>query len=101
MMATADKVGAAPAASVDYLVDENASAVDVPDDSKIRPADEIEDTVGATGPTNWWMMGLIALAIVAAILLGLQLLNGTPGTDVQPGTPVAAPEITAPAPNTI
>jgi hypothetical protein len=100
-MATADKVGNQPAASVDYLVDENASAVNVPDDSNIRPADEIEETVGATGPTNWWMMGLIALGIVVAILLALQLLNGSPGTDVQPGTPVAQPEAVAPAPDAV
>jgi hypothetical protein len=100
-MATADKVGNQPAASVDYLVDENAARIDVPDDSKIRPAEEFEESVGAAGPTNWWMMGLVALGIVAAILLGLQLLQGTPGTDVQPGTPVAQPEVTAPAPNTI
>jgi hypothetical protein len=92
MATTSRRTG--PASSVDYLVDENASPLDVPDDSKIRPADEFEETVGATGPTNWWRIGLIALGIVAAILLVLQLLQGTPGTDVQPGTPVAAPEIT-------
>lgn len=82
------------ASAVDYLVDENGSRLDVPDDSRIRPADEFEETIGATGPTNWWMAGLIALGIVAAILLGLQLLNGAPATDVQPGTPVAQPEVT-------
>jgi hypothetical protein len=85
-----------PTASVDYLVDENASVIDVPDDSTIRPALESEETIGATGPTNWWRRGLIALGIVAAILLVLQLLNGTPGTDVQPGTPVAEPANVAP-----
>lgn len=85
-----------PASSVDYLVDENASVVDVPDDSKIRPASSFEETVGATGPTNWWMIGLIGLGIVAAILLLLQLLSGTPATSVQPGTPAAAPEIVNP-----
>lgn len=95
MMASKDDK---PAASVDYLVDENASVVDVPDDSTIRPAGELEETIGATGPTNWWMIGLIGLGIVAAILLLLQLLSGTPGTNVQPGTPTAAPEtVTAPA----
>lgn len=85
-----------PASSVDYLVDENASVVDVPDDSRIRPAAEHEETIGATGPTNWWMIGLIGLGIVAAILLVLQLLSGNPGTKVQPGTPTAAPEIVTP-----
>ena len=85
-----------PAATVDYLVDENASVVDVADESRIRPAAGFEETVGATGPTNWWMIGLIALGIVAAVLLVLQLLAGTPGTSVQPGTPTAAPEIATP-----
>lgn len=80
-------------AQVDYLVDENGARIDVEDDSSIRPADEMEPGVGATGPTNWWRIGLVALFIVAAILLGLQLLNGNPQTDVIPGTPVTAPEL--------
>jgi hypothetical protein len=81
----------APGASVDYLVDENASPVDVPDGSILAPSDDVEETIGATAPTAWWQMALIGLGIVAAILLILQLLGGNPGTDVQPGTPVAAP----------
>lgn len=80
----------ASGASVDYLVDENASAVDVPDGSQIAPTDDVEDSVGATAPTAWWQLALVGLGIVAAILLVLQLLGGSPGTDVQPGTPVAA-----------
>jgi hypothetical protein len=96
-MATTVRQTARPGAKVDYLVDENASVVDVPDDSTIRPANEFEETVGATGPTNWWMIGLVALGIVAGILLLLQLLGGTPGTDVQPGTPTAQQETPAPA----
>jgi hypothetical protein len=76
-------------ASVDFLVDENASRLDVRDASIIRPAMDHEPGIGATGPTNWWRRGLIALGIVAAILLALQLFGGTPGTDVQPGTPTA------------
>jgi hypothetical protein len=95
-MATTMKRGNGPQASVDYLVDENAARLDVPDDSKIRPANEFEEAVGSTGPTNWWQIGLIALGIVAGILLFLQLLNGSPGTDVQPGTPVAEQEMAAP-----
>lgn len=81
----------APAASVDYLVDEKASVVDVKDGSVLTPTDTVERSVGATAPTAWWRVGLIALGIVAAILLALQLLGGNPGTEVQPGTPVAAP----------
>lgn len=96
-MATANRVDARPASSVDYLVDENASRIEVEDNSQVTLADDFEDTVGATGPSNWWMTGLVALGIVAAILLGLQLLGGgTPGTDVQPGTPVAQPSVSAP-----
>lgn len=85
-----------PASSVDYLVDENASIVDVPDESELHPASALEETIGATGPTNWWMIGLIGLGIVAAILLLLQLMSGTPGTSVQPGTPTATPEVVNP-----
>ena len=73
-MATANRVDARPASSVDYLVDENASRIEVEDNSQVTLADDFEDTVGATGPSNWWMTGLVALGIVAAILLGLQLL---------------------------
>ncbi len=46
----------------------------------------------AFSPARWWRSGLIALAIVVAILLALQLLGGWPGTDVLPGTPVAMPQ---------
>lgn len=86
----------APGASVDYLVDENASPVDVPDGSTLAPTDDVEGSIGATAPTAWWQLALIGLGIVAAILLVLQLLGGAPGTDVQPGTPVAAPVEPAP-----
>ena len=81
-------------AKVDYLVDEKGYQVDVPDDSTLKVATDAEPTVGATGPTNWWRIGLIALAIVAAILLVLQLLNGNTGTDMVRGTPTAAPATT-------
>ena len=79
-------------ARVDRLVDENGAQIDVPDNSELRATDDVERTVAATAPTNWWQAGLIALGIVAFILLALQFFNGSPGTDVQPGTPVAAPE---------
>jgi hypothetical protein len=88
-----------PGSSVDYVVDENASPLDVPDDSIIRSARDDEATLGATGPTNWWRYGLVALGIVVLILLLLQLFGGAPGTDVQTGTPVAEPEVTEPAPD--
>src|SRR5690606_23549947 len=78
-------------ARVDYLVDENASAVDVPDNSRVEVAADDQPTVGATGPTNWWRMGLIALGIVALILLRLQLLGGAASTEVIPDRPTSAP----------
>lgn len=79
-------------AKVDTLVDERGYKVDVPDDSALEVATEVEQTVGATGPTNWWRLGLIAVVIVAAILLVLQLMNGNTGTEMIPGTPTAAPQ---------
>ena len=84
------------AASVDYLVDENGAPLDVPDGSTVRPARNNEETVGSTGPTNWWGYGLIALAAIALVLVLMQVFSGSPGTDVQSGTPVAEPDITTP-----
>lgn len=86
-----------PGAKVDYVVDENASPLDVEDNSTLRPAGDNEETLGATGPTNWWRYGLLVLAALVLVLLALQMFGGTPGTDVQTGTPVAAPQEPAPA----
>lgn len=80
-----------PGASVDYLVDENASVVDVPDNSLLAATDDVERSVGGTAPAAWWRFGLIGLGIVAAILLLVQLLGGNPGSDMVPGSPGAAP----------
>lgn len=79
-------------ARVDRLVDETGAEIEVPEDSELKLSADVERTVGGTAPTYWWQAGLIALGIVAFILLALQFFNGSPGTDVQPGTPVAAPE---------
>ena len=79
-------------AQVDSLIDENGSRIDVGEDRSLKIAEEFEPVVGGTSPTNWWRTGLIALFIVAAMLLVLQLLNGNHQTDVIPGTPVAAPQ---------
>lgn len=84
------------AASVDYLVDENGAPLDVPDGSTVRPARNDEESVGSTGPTNWWGYGLIALAAIALVLVLMQVFSGSPGTDVQSGTPVAEPDVTTP-----
>ncbi len=82
------------AAKVDFLVDENGSRIDVRDNAGIRPAQPSEAAVGGTGPTNWWLYGLCAMAIVIALLMVLQIFSGAPGTDMQPGTPTAEPVVT-------
>ncbi|UYN99408.1 MAG: hypothetical protein KIT02_16085 [Devosia sp.] len=92
-MATDNKPHAPETAKVDSLVDENGSRIEVPVDSGIRPAGEHETSVGGTGPTNWWLYGVVALAIIVAILFVLQLFSGAPGTDMQPGTPTSAPVV--------
>jgi hypothetical protein len=85
-------------AQVDFLVDENANPIELKRDTTVGAARDSEPSVGATGPTNWWRYGLVALFVVAAILLGMQLLGGNKGTDVIPGTPVAAPQNNVPVP---
>jgi hypothetical protein len=82
-------------ARVDYLVDENGAKLDVPDDSEVTVTHDVERAVASTSPTNWWQISLVGLGIVALIILLLQLFGGTPGTDVQPGTPTA--EVQQPA----
>ena len=76
---------------VPHGIDERGYKIPVGEDTSIKIAADMEPVVGGTSPTNWWRAGLIALFIVAAILLVLQLLNGNRGTDVIPGTPIAAP----------
>jgi len=84
-------------ASVDYLVDENGSKIEVPPGSELEPSHNPEATVGATGPTNWWLYGVIGLAIVVALLFFMQMFSGAPGTDVQPGSPTSQPVVETPA----
>jgi len=74
---------------VDRLIDENGSPIEVPEDSAIKVAGEHDLTVGATGPTNWWLYGVVGLAIVAGLLLVMQMFQGAPATDVQTGTPTS------------
>ena len=95
-MATAPKTPTPTVANVDTLIDENGARVDVPDNSAIKVAGEHEASVGATSPTNWWLYGVIGLAIVIAVLFLLQMFNGAPATDVQPGTPTSE-SVVAPA----
>ncbi|WP_375449997.1 hypothetical protein [uncultured Devosia sp.] len=100
-MATVSKFPRQPTvAAVDVLVDENGNQIDVPDGSELKVTGEHDEVVASTSPTNWWLYGLIALAIVIAIVLALQMFNGAPGSDVQSGTPTAAPVVEPIAPAT-
>lgn len=92
-MATLETGPRPEVAKVDALVDENGARIEVPPDAALVVEDEVERTVGGTGPTAWWRVGLIAVVIVAAILLGLQLLAGGAGTDMVPGTPTVEPQV--------
>ena len=82
-------------AQVDYIPDERGYKIPVGEDTSLKVAADMEPVVGGSSPTNWWRAGLIALFIVAAILLVLNFLNGNRGTDMIPGTPVAAPQTEA------
>ena len=88
-MATAPRTPAPTVASVDALIDENGARIDVPNGSPIKVAGEHEAAVASTGPTNWWLYGIVGLAIVVAVLFLMQMFQGAPSTDVQPGTPSA------------
>jgi hypothetical protein len=79
-------------AQVDSVVDERGYKIPTGEDASLKVASEAEPVVGGTSPTNWWRAGLIALFIVAAMLLVLQLLNGNRQTEMIPGTPVVAPQ---------
>ena len=95
-MATIEHTREPQMAKLDPPIDESPSQADVPDDLALEVASEVEQTVGVTGPTNWWRLGLIAVVIVAAILLALQLMAGNTGTEMIPGTPTAAPQSAQP-----
>lgn len=84
-------------ARVDFMVDERGNPVDVPDDEGLKVATAAEETIGATGPTNWWRLGIVALGVMIATILVLQFVGGNTGTAVVPGTPVAAPQTETPS----
>ena len=79
-------------ARVDYLVDEQGSPIALPHENEgVRGSRGSESTVGGTGPTNWWRLGLVVLGVLALLLLILQLMNGGVNTSVVPGTPTTPP----------
>ena len=96
-MATIYSTGQPEVAKVDRLIDENGAPLEVVPESALVVDDKVERTVGGTGPSAWWRAGLIGIVIVAAILLGLQLLSGGANTDMVPGTPTTQQ---TPAPTT-
>lgn len=96
-MATNDNRPTPTVASVDHLVDGNGARVVVPDASQLKVAGEHDDIIAATSPTNWWLYGLIGLAIVVAMLFLMQIFSGAPGTDVLPNSPTSAPVVEPPA----
>jgi hypothetical protein len=61
-------------AQVDQVMDENGQPIALPENSTLQVTREVEETIGGTGPTNWWKRGLIAVGIVVVILLAFQLL---------------------------
>jgi hypothetical protein len=73
-MADAKTDGAPKVAQVDQVIDENGIPIALPEDSTLQVTRDVEESIGSTGPTNWWKRGLIAVGIVVVILLGFQLL---------------------------
>ena len=69
-----------------------------PADEELKLETEAAQATGLTSPASWWRLGLVALLIVVAVLLALQLLGGNKGTDVIPNTPIAAPQNNVPVP---
>jgi hypothetical protein len=62
----------------------------------IEIATELDPAQTPTTPGNWWRYGLVALFVIAAVLLALQLLGGNRQTAVYPGSPVTAPQTETP-----
>lgn len=90
-MVEKSKEEAPSVAKVDFLIDEKGSKIDVPDGSGLRPTGDIEAAMGGTSPAQWWLYGVVAIVVVAAIVLVMQIFSGAPGSDVQPGSPTSAP----------
>ena len=67
-------------------------------DKELRIETEAAQATGLPSPASWWRRGLVALLIVVAVILVLQLMGGNKGTDVIPNTPIAAPQNNVPVP---
>ncbi len=66
-------------------------------DRELKTETSVEAATGVRGPVSWWLVGLVALLIVAAGLLAMQWLGGNTGTAVYSGSPVAAPQAENPS----
>ncbi len=62
--------------ATEEVVDQYGSTVELPEDKAAVNATASEPTVGATGPTNWWRIGIIVLVVLVAILVILQIATG-------------------------
>jgi hypothetical protein len=67
-------------------------------DEELKLETEAATATGVTSPSGWWRWGLVVAAAVIAVLLAMQVIGGNKGTDVIPGTPVAAPQTNIPVP---
>ncbi len=67
-----------------------ATTKPTPADEELKLETEVAEATGATSPVSWWLIGLVALLAVAVVLFALQYLGGNKGTNVIPGTPIAA-----------
>lgn len=67
-------------------------------DEELKLETEVAEATGVTSPIEWWRIGLIVAAVLVVLLLAVQLAGGNKGTDVIPGTPIAAPQNTVPVP---
>ena len=61
-------------------------------DEVLSAETQIEQKTGLYGPAGWRWIGLVVLALLVAIVLVLKMAGGDPGTNVIPGTPIAAPQ---------
>jgi hypothetical protein len=66
-------------------------------DPELKAEAEVEAATGVRGPVSWWLVGLVAILVIAAGLLAMHWLGGNTGTAVYSGSPVAAPQTEAPS----
>ncbi len=67
--------------ATDAVVDETGARLDVPNAKTVTQAHYGEPTIGATGPTNWWRIGLVVMAL---LILGIILMQWLGGGTVAP-----------------